>query len=385
MSQRQPHGEQETDARLLIGASETDANIYYATRFFAPDPFVYVEASGETYVMASDLELDRARAEARVDHVVAQSKWMKKAKASGIGEPKLLDALDMLLKELGVSSLLAPGTLAVEYADGLRERGYEVRVKAGPFFGGRLVKSAEEVEAITRVLRHTEEALDEAIRAVREATVSAEGTLLSPDGQPLTSETVKRIVGRFLLDHECIAAHTIVAGGEQAVDPHERGSGPLRAGEPIIIDIFPRCLTTGYYADITRTVVKGSASDALLSMYEAVLEAMELVFGRIRDGADGQAIHQAVLDLFEARAFATGEQDGRMQGFFHGTGHGLGLEIHEPPRIGKTHETLKAGMVVTVEPGLYYAGAGGVRVEDLVVVETGGCRNLTTYTKVLEV
>jgi Xaa-Pro aminopeptidase len=120
-------------------------------------------------------------------------------------------------------------------------------------------------------------------------------------------------------------------------------------------------------------------------MYEAVLEAMELAFGRIRDGADGQAIHQAVLDLFETKGFPTGEKDGRMQGFFHGTGHGLGLEIHEPPRISKSPDMLKAGMVVTVEPGLYYLGQGGVRVEDLVVVEVDGCRNLTTYPKFFEV
>jgi Xaa-Pro aminopeptidase len=385
MSHQQYPGQEEADARLLIGASEADANIYYATRFFAPDPFVYVEVAGVTYVMVSDLELDRARSEAKADNVVAQSEWTKKARASGLDEPKLLDALDLLLKELGVASLMVPGALAVEYADGLRLRGYELRVKAGPFFEGRLLKSSEEVEEITRVLQSTEAALDVAIGAVRDAKVAENGALLASDGGPLTSEAIKRMIGRHLLDHECLAAHTIVAGGEQAVDPHERGYGPLRAGEPIVIDIFPRCLTTGYYADITRTVIKGPATDAQRGMYEAILEAMELAFGRIRDGADAQALHQAILDLFEAKGFSTGEQDGRMQGFFHSTGHGLGLEIHEPPRISKAPEILRAGMVVTVEPGLYYAGKGGIRVEDIVVVEVGGCRNLTAYPKFLEV
>lgn len=385
MSQLRSADPKATDARLIIGASETDANLFYATHFFAPDPFVYIEKDGTTYVMVSDLELDRARSEARVDQVVAQSEWMKKAEELGKEERRLLDALDLLLKELGVSSLLVPGSLAVEHADGLRQRGYEVQVKSAPFFEGRLVKSSEEVEEITRVLKLTEAALDEAISEIRDAKVANDGSLLGADGAPLTSEEVRRIVSRRLIDQECLAAHTIVAGGEQAIDPHEQGSGPLRAGEPIILDVFPRCQRTGYYADITRTVIKGQATDTHRSMYEAVLEAMELAFGRIRDGADGQAIHQAVLDLFEAKGFPTCEKDGRMQGFFHGTGHGLGLEIHEPPRISKSPDMLKAGMVVTVEPGLYYLGQGGVRVEDLVVVEADGCRNLTTYPKFFEV
>ncbi len=384
MGRPQPHGDETADARLLIGASETDANLYYATRFFAPDPFVFIGLQGATYVMVSDLELDRARSEARVDEVVAQSEWLRKAEHAGRTEPKLLDALDLLLRDLGVESLLVPGSLAVEHADGLRQRGYDVRVKSGAFFEGRLIKSSDEVAEMTRVLRLTEAAMEEAVGTIRRARVATDGMLLGDDAEPLTSEAVRRTISRHLLDHECLAAHTIVAGGEQAVDPHERGFGPLRAGEPIIVDIFPRCQRTGYFADITRTVVKGRASEAQRALYETVLDAMEVAFARIRDGADGRAIHQAVLGLFEDRGFPTGERDGRMQGFFHGTGHGLGLEIHEPPRISKVSEKLRAGMVVTVEPGLYYPGTGGVRVEDLVVVEAEGCRNLTSYPKVFE-
>lgn len=374
-----------TDARLIIGASETDADIYYATRLFAPDPFVYLERDGTTYVVVSELELDRARSEAQVDKVVSQSEWMKKAEEAGKKERRLLDALELFLKDLEVSSLLVPGSLPVEYADGLRERGFEVRLKKGSFFEERLVKSPDEIEEMTRILRLTEAALDEAIEAIRGSSVASDGALLSHQGGPLTSEELRRGISRRLLDDECLAAHTIVAGGGQAVDPHQRGSGPLRAGEPIIIDVFPRCQKTGYYADITRTVIKGKATEKQRAAYGAVLEAMELVFSRIRDGAEGQAIHQAVLEFFEARGFPTGEKDGRMQGFFHGTGHGLGLEIHEPPRISKAADKLKAGMVVTVEPGLYYAGLGGIRVEDLVVVEPDGCRNLTKSPKVFEV
>ncbi|MEE9220392.1 MAG: M24 family metallopeptidase, partial [candidate division NC10 bacterium] len=157
------------------------------------------------------------------------------------------------------------------------------------------------------------------------------------------------------------------------------------AHRPIVIDIFPRSSGTRYFADITRTVVKGRASLRVKQMYEAVLEAQAQAVALIRHEADGAAIHQEVTAVFERLGFHTAEADGRMQGFFHGTGHGLGLEIHEAPRIGKRGAVLRAGNVVTVEPGLYYSGEGGVRIEDVVVVTETGCRNLTQFQKVLEI
>ena len=183
----------------------------------------------------------------------------------------------------------------------------------------------------------------------------------------------------------CTANHTIVACGDQACDPHNEGSGPLSAGKPIIIDIFPHSNRTGYFADITRTVVKGTPTVEMRDLYNTVLEAQQRALSYIKAGVNGKEVHQQVTDLFEQKNYQTGEIDGRMQGFFHGTGHGVGLEIHEPPRIGKTDNTLIAGHIVTVEPGLYYPGKGAVRIEDLVVVTEDGCKNLTTYPKVFEV
>jgi Xaa-Pro aminopeptidase len=156
------------------------------------------------------------------------------------------------------------------------------------------------------------------------------------------------------------------------------------AHQPIVIDIFPRSSRTRYFADITRSVVRGKASTRVKAMYQAVLQAQEQALALIRDGADGAAIHHEVAKVFEHLGFATGETNGRMQGFFHGTGHGLGLEIHEPPRIGQRGAVLRSGNVVTVEPGLYYPGEGGVRIEDLVVVTDTGCRILTKFPKLLE-
>jgi Xaa-Pro aminopeptidase len=373
----------EAEARLIIAASEADANLFYATRFLAPDPFVFLWHGAEKILLMSDLELDRARAQAAVDTVLAAHQYEDRAKAQGIERPGLTDALLELLKERGIRSLQVPGSFPIEHADKLRRRGLRLLVKSEPFFEERLVKSPSEVRAIEAAMRRAEAAMDAAIAAIREADVR-DGSLWW-QGKVLTAEAVKRIIARQLLDDGLIAEHTIVACGEDGCDPHNEGSGPLRPGCSIIIDIFPRDLASRYHADITRTVVKGRAPDALRRMYEAVAAGQACAFRLIRDGADGEAVHREVQQTMEGWGFTTGEVNGRMQGFFHGTGHGLGLEVHELPRVSRVPTTLRAGNVVTVEPGLYYPGVGGVRIEDVVVVTETGCRNLTTYPKELEV
>ncbi|MFN7142092.1 MAG: M24 family metallopeptidase, partial [Limisphaerales bacterium] len=183
-----------------------------------------------------------------------------------------------------------------------------------------------------------------------------------------------------------IAAHTIVACGKQGCDPHERGSGTLKANQPIIIDVFPRSQKTGYFGDITRTVVRGKASDTIKKMYHTVAHGQEIAFKKLGHGVSGSSVHQEILEYFESQGFKTGKSKGRMQGFFHGTGHGLGLEIHEPPRVSlSSNDTMKAGHVVTVEPGLYYPTMGGVRLEDVAYITKDGVKNLTKFEKVLEV
>ena len=338
------------EARLLIAASETDANLFYATRFLAPDPFVFLWHGPEKILLMSDLELDRARAQAAVDTVLPIRVYEDRAKASGIERPGVPDALCELLKERQIQSLLVPGGFAVEYADRLRERGLTLTVKPEPFFEERLVKSPSEVEAITRALRRTEAAMDAAVGAIREAEVRDD--LLWWQGKVLTAEEIRRLIARQLLEEGLIAQRTIVACGEDGCDPHNEGSGPLRPDRSIIIDIFPRDMGTRYFGDLTRTVVKGRAPEELRRMYRAVKAGQECAFRSIRDGAEGDAVHREVQRTLEENGFQTGEVDGRMQGFFHGTGHGLGLDIHELPRVSKAKATLRAGNVITVEPGL---------------------------------
>ncbi len=369
------------DARLIIAASETDANLYYATRFIAPDPFIFLQVDGEKILLMSDLEVDRARKQARVDTVLSLSEYERRARASG--DESTLGAVAELLRERGLKKVLVPGNFPIEYADRLRGRGFELGFKAGAFFEERICKTAEEIEAIRQTQRATEQAVEAAIRILRESDIK--GDRLIWKGQVVTSELIKQVINVKLMELGCVAQHTIVASDLQACDPHDEGSGPLLPHRAIVMDVFPQSIGSRYYADMTRTVVRGKASEDLKRMYDTVLEGQELGIERVRAGARGAEIHGAICDLFEKRGYKTGLIEGRMQGFFHGTGHGVGIEIHEPPRISKADNVLARGQVVTVEPGLYYPRIGGVRIEDLVVVTENGCENLTRFPKFLEV
>ncbi len=371
------------EAVLLIADSERDADMLYASGMFVPDPFTFLQVDGRTTIMMSDLEIDRARAQSKVDEVISLTDYSDRAKKSGNADPALVDAVVELLREREVKGVSVPNSFPLGYADKLRDRGFAVTSKEDPFWDQRPVKTDEEVAAISDASRHTEDALRMAFGTLAEATVK-DGLLHGPEG-PLTSEYIRQRIHVYLLERDCIAQHTIIAGGVQGCDPHNGGSGPLRAGEPIIFDLFPKSTKTGYYADITRTVAKGPVSDTFRRLYDTVLEGQEIALSRVRAGVDGREIHGEVERLFESRGYETGAKNGRMQGFFHGTGHGFGLEIHEPPRISKVSQVLVAGHVVTVEPGLYYPDlGGGVRIEDNVVVTEDGCDNLTRLEKVFE-
>lgn len=370
-------------ALLMIAASEGNADMLYAVKMFVPDPFAYIAYQGTRTMIMSDLEIDRAREQAAADEVLSLTAYQKRIQSRGVATPTLTDVVAEFLAEREITSVLVPNAFPVGYADGLRAHGFELVVKGDPFFDERTIKTRSEVDAVSVASRHTESAIRAAIDVISNATIK-DGVLVGPDGI-LTSEYIKRLINIHLLERDCIAEHTIVASGIQGCDPHNSGSGPLRSGEPIIMDVFPKDATTGYYADITRTVVKGGASDALRRQYDAVLEGQQVAFDQLKDGADGQAIHRSIQSLFESQGYHTGPVNGRMQGYFHGTGHGFGLEIHEPPRISPLPETLRAGQIVTVEPGLYYTDTGGVRIEDDVWITSSGYENLTELEKVLEI
>jgi Xaa-Pro aminopeptidase len=373
------------NARLIVASSYQDANLFWATRMFVPDPFIYIRKGRRSWAVMSDIEIDRARIQARVDDVLPASTFVRRLQSRGIAFPSEGDVVGEVLRELGISGVRVPESFPIALADRLRKDGFHLHVQPDPFWPGREIKTAEEVRLISQSLRTAEEGMGAGIEALKRTTVGRDRTLRL-DGSVLTSERLKAIINSRIMERGAVPSHTIVASGEQAVDPHNEGSGPIRADTSIIMDIFPRSQASGYFGDMTRTVVRGRASDRLKAAYRAVQEAQRIGFGRIRPRASAYDIHQAILRHFTTLGFQTGIENGRMQGFFHGTGHGLGLDIHELPTFGlRRKNRFREHQVVTVEPGLYYAGMGGVRLEDVVVVTASGCRNLVRFPKFLEI
>ncbi|HEX5034979.1 MAG TPA: Xaa-Pro peptidase family protein [bacterium] len=368
--------------RLMVAASETDANLYWATKFLAPDPIVFIEHRKKRYLILNDLEVDRGRKEAEVDKVLSYSELEKKIAPKG-KRATMSEVIAFVLRDLGAKEIAVPSNFPLSFALGLKKQRFKTQALPDPFYADRVLKTKEEKAAIKRSLRFTSEAIQKAYQALGEAKIK--NGYLYWRGAKLTSEILRGVINVYLMEKNCLGLGTIVAGGEQAVDPHCRGFGPLKAHQTIVMDVFPRSMDTQYYADMTRTVVKGKASDAVRKQWHTVKEAQEGAIKKVKAGVNGMAIHQWIHDYFEARGYKTGLVKGRMQGFFHGTGHGLGLDIHEAPRVSKISEILQAGTVVTVEPGLYYSGLGGVRIEDVVYVKKGGCEVLSHCPKVLEI
>jgi Xaa-Pro aminopeptidase len=360
---------------VLYASPEKDANVLYATKFFAPDPILYLERGGKSMLVLNDLELGRGKKEAAVDEVVSLSDVSRK-----IGKSHPADVVKSLLK--GRKKVRVPANFPVDMADALRGRGIDVVVKPVPFYERRLVKERREIRAIEAAQRSTEEAVNAAFDVLRRAKVR--GGKLYHDGL-VTAESLRRLIHRELLDRDCVGKDTIIACGEQACDPHNRGSGPILPDQPIVFDCFPRSEKSGYHADMSRTVLKGKASKKVRHLWNTVRDGQQLGCELVHAGVDGTDVHRAIMDFFEQEGYRTERRKKGWVGFFHGTGHGIGLDLHEPPWIGKNRSfLLPEGTVVTVEPGLYYPGLGGVRIEDMVLVTKKGCRNLAKLPKFLE-
>jgi Xaa-Pro aminopeptidase len=373
------------DNLLIVAASDHDANMLYAVGMFVPDPFIYLRLRGQGHIVMSDLEIGRARKQARHCRVLPLSRYQERCRARGIERPGHAEVLDCVLREKGVKRVLVPGNFPLRLAEELQRLGFKVESKADPFFPERVQKTPDEVRKIIAALRMAEAGMAAALEVLRASETGA-GNKLIYRRAPLTSERLRGVIEGTIVQAGGVAMHTIVAGGDQACDPHESGHGPLRANRPIILDIFPRSQETGYFGDLTRTVVKGKPSEAVRRLYATVLEGQRLAFEKMRPGVPTAEIHKTVQEYFEAQGYRTGRRGGGMEGFFHGTGHGVGLEIHEPPRAGpRSAGELIQGHVVTVEPGLYYPGVGGVRLEDMALVSEGRPKNLTRIEKVLEV
>ena len=369
-------------ARLIVAPSDTDADMLYATRIFIGDPFIFLQQNGKRTLVLSDLEIDRAKKNAKADEFVMFSQLEREVQGKAKKAPPYEKVLAHFLRKRGVKRAKVPANFPLGFANEIKRKGIALETSNGLFWPAREKKTAEEIRLLERALRITETGMKRGMEILKASKPGA-GKKLKWSGKTLTSEILRAEIDSAILRAGGVPTNTIAAGGDQACDPHERGFGPLQANSLIILDIFPRDAKTGYWGDMTRTVVRGRASEQQRKLWEAVKAGQTLALKRIKAGIDGMSIHQAITELFDRRGFPTEVRDGRRVGFFHGTGHGLGLEIHEYPRLQKV--VLKAGQCLTVEPGLYYPGIGGARIEDVVIVEKDGCRILSKFPKQLEI
>jgi len=375
-------------ARILYGATDLGtthfcADLLWGTDFRVPDPVTLVEIEGKRFLLVSSLEVGRAQKQARVDEVVHIESLAQEAKKQGASP------LIVFLKQHGVQTVEIPGFLPHDVSAGLANH-FSLNVCADLFYPERTIKKDFEIAEIAKAQAAVDHALDEVKTILFDAHIKSDYIFHRTFGDtPITSEAIRDVIEHTLYKSGCLALDTIVACGVQAADPHMRGSGPLYARQPIVLDIFPRSRTSLYFTDCTRTFFKEEPPDAMIALYEAVREAQEGALEKICAGVDGFDVYTWVREYFDKKGYPTNTSQQPVYGFIHGLGHGVGLEIHEAPRLGACHSILEEGMVVTVEPGLYYPEAqgtipaGGVRIEDTVVVTKEGHRNLSRSPKAL--
>ncbi|WP_411963233.1 M24 family metallopeptidase [Haloferax sp. YSMS24] len=365
----------------LVSAASSDSNQLYLSGFDAPDPFTTLYTPDGTHLLVSTLEYGRAKKESRADTVSRLSEYDYREKFAEfgplVGKAKVVAEF---LADHDTETLATPEDFPLGIADALRDEGISIEAETDDVLTTiRAVKTDEEVEHIHAAQDANEAAMQAAEELIRAADVTDDGTL-HYEGAPLTSERVKEEIEVTLLRHGCALDETIVAGGADAADPHNRGSGPLYADEAIIIDIFPRDKATKYNGDMTRTFVKGEPTDEIREWFDLTEEAFHAALDAVEPGATGEDVHDAVCDVYEAAGENTLRADPTVEtGFIHSTGHGVGLDVHELPRLSTNGEELKPGHVITIEPGLYDPEIGGVRIEDMVVVTDDGYENLTDY------
>jgi Xaa-Pro aminopeptidase len=356
-------------ARLLFADSVHNADQLWFGRVHVPDAFISFALGGKKHAVVNALEFARVKRDSDFDVVLPLEPYADAAfrKYSHLGRLSPAETIAVIAAGFRVRHFHVPEDFPASlYARLTQFHGLRLDPANGPFFPEREIKTAREAAAIREGNRAAALGIAAAARALRAATARAGKLFL--DGRPLTSERLKTAIETACLEAGAFSLDTIAAGGDQACDPHESGHGPLRAGELVVVDVFPRVQKTGYHGDMTRTFLKGRASDARRALVATVREAQLAALKAIRAGANGQAVHGAVNTVFAARGYETKRTARGATGFFHGTGHGLGLAVHEAPRVSTVDYVLKKGSVVTVEPGLYYPGLGGCRIEDVVQV-----------------
>ena len=374
---------------MIHADSVRDPDLYLATGISIIDPFTYVETDGKRVIVTSELEADAARRNSTATDVWTGTEFGARELIKGGMDWNVatLEVVRRVLQKLDVSDASVPPSFPVELADYLREHGIAVSADRAGFEMRRRVKDEHALAGIRIAQRATEAAFARVVELLGAASPGPGGLVL--DGETLTCERVTAAIEDVLRAHGCEGEPPLVAAGPTGANVHEHGAGPIRPHESLIVDIFPRHTASRFFADMTRTFCFGEAPDQLRHMHATVYEALRVSTERIAAGVNGKIVWEAACDVIEAGGFRTtrGLADGESldEDFFHGLGHGVGVEVHEAPNMGLAGDDLVAGDVVTIEPGVYRKGFGGIRLEDLAVVREGGCEVLTDFPYDLEI
>src|SRR5580765_4747514 len=353
-----------------------------------PDAFLYAEKDGRRVVILHSLEIPRVREDAPELEILPMDQFgMDELFAEGKkGWEVELEIAVRGCRELGIEHALVPPSFPLGHADHLRANGVEITVERNLFDDRRRSKNATEIAGIRRAQRACEAALDASRELLRKA--QANGAGLEVDGEPLTCERIKRVIEDVFADHGVEGSDMIVAHGPQTAVGHNMGSGQIAPDEPIVFDLFPRDKATGCYSDMTRTYVVGEPSDEVKQWHGLVKRALETSTAGVKPGVNGRTLFEGVCEQFQEAGYKTqlNKEPGEVleNGFIHSLGHGVGLEVHELPSLGRAGQELVPGDVITIEPGLYRSGTGGLRLEDIVLVTDDGHEVLTRYPYDLE-
>jgi Xaa-Pro aminopeptidase len=365
---------------LIFADTMRSAEMRHEVPVAVPDAFLYVERNGSRHAVLTSFEVERV-ADAGIEaHPMEEFGWDELI-GKGPREQQALVLYERAVEQLGVEDAVVPPGFPLELADRLRAKGVKITPDRELFAQRRRVKSQAELDGIRKAQRGTEAAMAAARELLRAAEPS-NGTLVL-DGEQLTCERLKLRITEIFNEHGLVSDAMIVAHGAQGAEGHEMGSGPIEAGESVVIDLFPRDVESGCFADMTRTFVVGEIPDELADYHRLVHEALTKSMEAVKAGAQGRELYELVCNVFHEAGYPTqlSKQEGEVlsDGFFHGLGHGVGLEVHEPPWLSRDPSSLVAGDVITLEPGLYRKGYGGVRLEDLVLVTEDGSENLTDF------
>lgn len=358
---------------LLAGIPSENASLFHRMPLSVGDPAAWIQVDDEVTVIVRDIEVDRARRQITATHFASPQQY---APASGMNPDRATataQAVAEFLTRKQIPSIQTDRTLPFIFAWHIQQAGIEIVYNADLGVIDRRSKSARELECLQAAQAMTQRAMELACRTVANSQVNAAGQLLH-EGELLTSERVKAIAAQFFLEHNFAMEHgSIVATAPDVADCHHGGSGPLRTEVPIVIDLFPRDLGSRYWGDCTRTVVHGKVSDEVQRMHTAVFQAKAAATAEVQIGNTGDAVHQAVIKVLVEHGYplsrGTLTDHASIQ---HGTGHGIGLEIHEPILLDDGGPEILLNEVLTIEPGLYGRNVGGVRIEDMVVATEDG-------------